>query len=125
MTTVEVVATTVGVEVLGETSVDVQVTPGIIDLQVTSGPVDIEVSGNLIDVAVTPPPTIDIEVTPSMVEIDVAPMGVPGGPGPAGPGGGQELFDSATPPLNPPGTYLRFERDVDGDVQAIYLGTVD
>lgn len=36
-----------------------------------------------------------------------------------------ELFDQATVPLDAPATYLRFERDVDGDVQAIYLGTVD
>lgn len=36
-----------------------------------------------------------------------------------------ELYDSATPPVGAPSTYLRFERDVDGDVQNIYLGTAD
>lgn len=34
-----------------------------------------------------------------------------------------ELYDSNTPPADPVYPYLRFERDVDGDVQAIYLGT--
>ena len=36
-----------------------------------------------------------------------------------------ELIDSPVPPVEGPMTYLRFERDVDGDVQAIYLGTAD
>lgn len=36
-----------------------------------------------------------------------------------------ELYDSDTEPVAPPATYLRFERDIDGDVQTIYLGTVD
>lgn len=40
-------------------------------------------------------------------------------------GGAPELVDAATAPADPPATYLRFERDLDGDVQAIYLGTVD
>lgn len=49
---------------------------------------------------------------------------VPGPPGPGGGGGVAELYDTNTP--NPPGApfpYLRFERDIDGDVQAVYLGT--
>ena len=42
-----------------------------------------------------------------------------------GPPGGDviELYDSNTPPTSPPSTYLRFERDSDGDVVAIHLGT--
>lgn len=43
--------------------------------------------------------------------------------GPAGPPGPTELFDSLTPPTTALDVYLRFERDLDGDVQAIYLGT--
>lgn len=36
-----------------------------------------------------------------------------------------ELHDGASAPAGIDHTYLRFERDVDGDVQAVYLGTVD
>lgn len=43
--------------------------------------------------------------------------------GPRGPLGPAELYDQATPPPAPPFPYLRFERDLDGDVQAIFLGT--
>lgn len=38
---------------------------------------------------------------------------------------GLELIDSPVPPVEGPMTYLRFERDENGDVQAIYLGTAD
>lgn len=60
------------------------------------------------------------------------PAGPPGAPGPAGPTGPagtpgtgvRELYDSTTPdPVGAPFPYLRFARDIDGDVQTIYLGT--
>lgn len=34
-----------------------------------------------------------------------------------------ELYDSPTPPVAPVFPYIRVERDLDGDVQNIYLGT--
>lgn len=38
---------------------------------------------------------------------------------------GIELFDSSVAPaVDVPNVYLRFVRDVDGQVQTIYLGTV-
>ncbi len=37
----------------------------------------------------------------------------------------EELIDAPAAPSDAPETYLRFERDGDGDVQAIYIGTVD
>lgn len=46
-----------------------------------------------------------------------------GPPGPAGPPGPQQIYDSPTPPVSPVLPYLRVERDVDGDIQAIYIGT--
>lgn len=36
-----------------------------------------------------------------------------------------ELYDDTNVPADPPLPYLRFERDGDGDIQTIYLGTVD
>lgn len=51
--------------------------------------------------------------------------GPKGDKGDTGPGGAIELFDSVTPPVSPGSyPYLRFERDLDGDVQYIYLGTL-
>lgn len=47
-----------------------------------------------------------------------------GPPGPPGPGGTQELWDTTSPPVTTQLPYLRFARDIDGDVQTIYLGTV-
>lgn len=38
---------------------------------------------------------------------------------------GQDVYDSDTEPTGVAFPYLRVERDVDGDVQNIYLGTVD
>lgn len=38
---------------------------------------------------------------------------------------GIELYDSLNIPPAPPLPYLRFERDIDGDVQFIYIGTDD
>lgn len=49
-------------------------------------------------------------------------QGPAGDRGPAGVGI-PELYDSNIPPVMPTFPYLRFERDGDGDVQAIYLGT--
>jgi hypothetical protein len=79
-------------------------------------------------------PDLTIEVIDTsidVVEIDpdtdalLVVIGATGPAGPPGPGGGvAELYDTNTP--NPPGApfpYLRFERDIDGDVQAVYLGT--
>lgn len=34
------------------------------------------------------------------------------------------VIDSNSVPSSPPDTYLRFERDIAGDVQHIYLGTL-
>lgn len=56
-----------------------------------------------------------------------APNAGPVGPsGPTGPPGSPdpvELYDSNTPPVSPAFPYLRFARDMAGDVQTIYLGT--
>ncbi len=54
------------------------------------------------------------------------PAGATGSIGPTGPAGvGEiEIWDQATPPpLLSHMPYIRFERDIDGDVQYIYLGT--
>ena len=79
---------------------------------------------SIAEVVVSTPslPEVVIETLPSSPGVIVLPIGGP--PGPPGPGGDQELFDRTSPPPTPPDTYLRFERDIDGDVQAIYLGTV-
>lgn len=74
------------------------------------------------DIIVTNPGVPDVTAglppAPGVVVVPVA--GAPGAPGADGP---TELYDSAAVPVSPPATYLRFSRDVDGDVQAIYLGT--
>ena len=62
--------------------------------------------------------SVDAAMEDLVVEVQYA-----GARGPAG-DSVSELFDSATPPLSPPFPYVRFERDVDGDVQSIVLGTV-
>lgn len=85
--------------------------------------------------SVSPDPVPDLE--PVLVEIptvefiqyetdpDIILVPVEGPRGPQGIAGDSvELFDSTSPPPSPPDTYLRFERDIDGDVQTIYLGTV-
>lgn len=85
----------------------------------TPAPVEVAVTSSVIEIALTAQPAIEVAVTaPAPILVDVAAMGVPG---PAGP---VELLDSADVPVDPADTYLRFERDLDGDVQAIFLGTV-
>lgn len=81
--------------------------------------------------SVTPPrltvEAISTQVTveapqPIQVAMDLRTVPVPPPPVPPAP---PELVDSATPPLalTAASVYLRFERDLDGDVQRIYLGT--
>jgi hypothetical protein len=36
-----------------------------------------------------------------------------------------EVYDAATAPADPTFPYLRVERDGDGDIQGLYVGTVD
>lgn len=72
---------------------------------------------------------LDLELRVTNLDLDEGVLlviaGATGPQGPPGGGGGLvELYDTNTP--NPPGApfpYLRFERDLDGDVQAVYLGT--
>lgn len=47
------------------------------------------------------------------------PPGLQGDPGP------QQIYDAVTPPVSPFLPYLRVERDIDGDIQAVYIGTED
>jgi hypothetical protein len=86
-----------------------------------------------VTVAVTPAvPAVTVSAEPASVVVDaapiavtVSPLGVQGPPGPAGGGAAAaELYDGEAP-ATPADTYLRFVRDLDGDVQTVYLGTVD
>jgi hypothetical protein len=89
--------------------------------------VDILVEPQVVDIVVESPPIIELELTPDPVEVVIAPetVQVDIGSGWIVVEGGPELFDTNAVPAAPPDTYLRFERDVDGDIQAVYLGTVD
>lgn len=76
---------------------------------------------------VTTTPDVDTVVDPNPPDVD--PLILDGKeyvitPGPS-PSERHELFDQDTPPTSFPLPYLRFERDLDGDIQTIYLGTVD
>lgn len=96
---------------------------------VTSDPVEVVIDPTLVEVVIEAPATeitlapevTDVVINPSLTELVVSPLGMQGPPGPT------ELVDALVPPIpgNVSATYLRFERDDDGDVQAIYLGTAD
>lgn len=106
-------------------TVEVIITPpSPVEVSATSAPTELTITPPAaVTVTATPPEPITVDVTVAEpIEINVAAQGVPG---PIGPSGPTELYDSDTPPVFPSTTYLRFERDVDGDVQTIYLGTED
>lgn len=98
-------------------TVDVTVENTPVEVTLDVDPVVIEVDPASIEIIVEPTEIL-VTVEPAEIVIDIAPQGVPGPLGPA------ELYDSSTAnPVGAPATYLRFERDIDGDTQAIYLGT--
>lgn len=75
-------------------------------------------------------PIIDISIAELTVAADVQELTVevvgsgPQGPaGATGPQGPADLYDSSTPPVSSAFPYLRFIRDMAGDVQEIRLGT--
>lgn len=106
----------VEVEVTGLDGVEVQV--------VSIGSVEVQVQGlDGVEVETTSLDGVEVQVAYTQgLEVEI--VGMQGIPGPPGENGPVELYDSDTPPVDPPDVYLRFERDLDGDVQHIYLGTV-
>lgn len=105
---------------MSDDNVDVIVQPIVVEIAPGDSPkIDLIGQTSQIDLVGQSGPTV--EIINRSIHIDVHGTGVAG---PPGPGAQPELYDSNIP--NPPGapaTYLRFERDGDGDVQAIYLGT--
>lgn len=76
------------------------------------------VSSSPVDVAITDTP---VEVTVDQGQDTVVVSVLMGAPGISF----TEVYDSVTTPIAPTFPYIRIERDIDGDIQSVYVGTVD
>jgi len=104
--------------VVSEESIDVS-TVEAVDVLFDEEAISVTIDEETIEVLGAETAPIDLTINePEIVVIGVGEQGPPGV-------GNPELYDSSTPPSSPTYPYLRFERDVDGDVQTVYLGTVD